>query len=249
MVAYGRQWFKGDTAMLNRWSLRDQLIGLPTVCVVCGAEGGGALDLCDACRDDLPRVGAACVQCGLPTVSASAQRCGQCLSEPPVYSRTLAAFSYADPIRSLLHRLKFQRKLHVARVLGYLLAEVVRANDGQADLVIPVPLHRARLRERGYNQALELARPVAATLRIPLDTTSCTRVRAAEAQMSLPADQRRKNVKDVFEVTRPIAARRVAIVDDVMTTGATVEELARRLKRAGVEDVQVWVCARATLKA
>ena len=122
------------------------------------------------------------------------------------------------------------------------------ASDAQADVIVPVPLHRTRLRERGYNQALELARPVASALGIPIDTGTCHRVQASVAQMTLAADARRRNVRGAFQATGDIAGRRVAIVDDVMTTGATVNELSGELLRRGALEVQVWVCARAMLE-
>jgi len=116
------------------------------------------------------------------------------------------------------------------------------------EIIIPVPLHRTRLRERGFNQALEIARPIARSLSIPVDYKSCERVRKTSAQSLLPAAERRKNIKGAFRVTRPIAARHVAILDDVMTTGHTVQELAATLRKAGVERIDVWVVARTSLQ-
>ena len=130
------------------------------------------------------------------------------------------------------------------------MAEHYAQQDARPEVIIPVPLHTGRLRERGFNQALELARPVAARLRIPINIHACARTRGTAAQSDLPAAQRTKNVKGAFELREPLKeVHRVAIIDDVMTTGATVDELARVLIAAGVENVQVWVCARAVLNS
>ncbi len=172
--------------------------------------------------------------------------CGQCAQQPPSYDRALALLRYAYPADRLVQRLKFNAQLHLARLLGERLAEHVARHVTQPpQVILPVPLHRTRLRERGFNQALELARPIARHMDIPLDYRSCVRVRATTAQSLLPAAQRRRNIKGAFRVTRPIKAHHVAIVDDVMTTGHTVEEFAATLRKAGVKKIDVWVLARA----
>jgi ComF family protein len=172
--------------------------------------------------------------------------CGQCLQDPPSYDSAVSLFRYAYPADHLILRLKFQAQLHLARALGELLARhLKREMQTMPEIIIPVPLHRARLRERGFNQALEIARPIARSLSIPVDYKSCERVRKTSAQSLLPAAERRKNIKGAFRVTRLIAARHVAILDDVMTTGHTVQELAATLRKAGVERIDVWVVARA----
>ncbi len=172
--------------------------------------------------------------------------CGQCTQQPPSYDRALALLRYAYPADHLIQRLKFNAQLYLAHLLGERLAQHVARHVTQLpQVIIPVPLHRARLRERGFNQALELARPIAHRLGVPLDYRNCARVRATAAQSLLPAAQRRRNIKGAFQVTRPIKARHVAIVDDVMTTGHTVEEFAATLRKAGVKEIDVWVLARA----
>jgi ComF family protein len=113
------------------------------------------------------------------------------------------------------------------------------------DVIVPVPLHKSRYRQRGFNQALEIARTVSKDMQVPLDVYSCQRQHDTPQQSQLPAKQRRKNLKNAFAVVRPLNAAHVAILDDVMTTGSTVHELAKVLKKAGVAKVDVWVCARA----
>lgn len=158
----------------------------------------------------------------------------------------MSLWRYAWPADHLIQKLKFNAQLHLARLLGEHLAEHVARHVTQPpQVILPVPLHRTRLRARGFNQALELARPIARRLGIALDYRSGARVRATAAQSLLPAAQRRRNIKGAFQVTQPLAARHVAIVDDVMTTGHTVEEFASTLRKAGVEKIEVWVLARA----
>jgi ComF family protein len=131
-------------------------------------------------------------------------------------------------------------------LLGRLLAEHLRGREAPLPgLIVPVPLHRQRLRERGFNQALELARTVAAHLGVTLEPHCCTRVRATGAQTELTARERRTNVRGAFRMEAPLAARHVAILDDVVTTGSTVQEVARVLASAGAERIEVWACARA----
>jgi ComF family protein len=147
----------------------------------------------------------------------------------------------------LIHGFKFHKKLGLARLLGGLMAESLRDRiDVMPEALIPVPLHRLRLCERGFNQAMELARPVSRRLECSLAHDGCRRVRATEMQSLLSADARRRNVQGVFEITRRFPGH-VAIIDDVMTTGSTVAELAQALRHAGAERVDVWVLARAAL--
>ncbi len=218
---------------------------MPRYCVVCGAGGDG--ELCAGCRRELPHNASCCARCAVPLPEAKGELvCGQCAQQPPSYDRALALLRYAYPADRLVQRLKFNAQLHLARLLGERLAEHVARHVTQPpQVILPVPLHRTRLRERGFNQALELARPIARHMDIPLDYRSCARVRATTAQSLLPAAQRRGNIKGAFQVTRPIKARHVAIVDDVMTTGHTVEEFAATLRKAGVKKIDVWVLARA----
>jgi len=171
--------------------------------------------------------------------------CGQCLSKPPAFDASYAPFIYQDAMRHLITTLKFGTDYKNARLLGQLLAEHLKQCPDKPDAIIPVPLHKARYIERGFNQSIEIARTVAKELDIALDLNSCQRTRNTPQQTRLTAKQRRKNIRNAFAVVKPISARHVAILDDVMTTGSTVRELAAVLKKAGVGRVDVWVCARA----
>lgn len=212
-------------------------------CRVCGEAGDAALALCLPCRDALPLNRAACARCGVP-LPVAADACGRCLRKPPPQARTATVFVYRAPLDRLLPRAKFHGDLASLRLLATLMAPVLgRAPRPQA--LVPLPLHPARLRRRGYDQALELARPLARALALPLRDDLLQRVRATTAQSRLDAAARRRNLRGAFAVRAGIALpAHVALVDDVMTTGATAQAAATALRRAGVARVDVWVCAR-----
>lgn len=228
-------------------ALADRLAGwlFPGRCLVCEERGGSGRDLCDACADALPWNASACTRCALPLPSSPApQQCGACLRRPPPQDGTRAAFVYRDALKHLLPRAKFHGDLAAARLLAGLMAGGWQAAP-RPQALVPVPLHRARLRERGYDQALELARLLARMLGIPLRADALVRPRATAAQSALSAAQRRRNVRGAFVVPAGIALpAHVAVFDDVMTTGATAQAAVQALRRAGVARVEVWVCAR-----
>lgn len=222
----------------------------PAACVLCGKAGADNRELCADCLGDLPFNSVACPRCAqaLPIQAAVNSLCGHCQQSPPTYDHAFSLFQYSHPASKLILRLKFNAKLNMARLLGELMAEhLQQRRQDLPQLIIPVPLHRWRLCGRGFNQALELARPVARKLGIPIDYQSCVRTRKTAVQSKLPAKEKRANVKGAFSVIKPIQARHVAIMDDVMTTGHTLEEVAKVLRQAGVERIDVWVVARASL--
>ena len=205
-------------------------------------------DLCRACEQALPRVSWGCLRCAAPGTArgAAESACGECQTHPPAYDETRAAFIYASPVDRLIQDLKYHGRLELSRVLGgYLAAYLQRLNDPPPDVIVPVPLHPARLRERGYNQSLEIARFVSRRLRIPLDWQAAKRIRQTAPQTELPRDQRRRNVRGAFATDEVFSGSRIAIVDDVMTSGHTVNALAESLRRSGAREVRVWVVARA----
>ena len=170
--------------------------------------------------------------------------CAACLQRPPPLDATWAAFLYAAPLDRLLPRYKFHGDLAAGRLLAQLMAQAW-SGDVRPQALVPVPLHQARLRRRGYDQALELARPLATALDLPLRCDLLQRVRATAAQSQLDAASRRRNLRGAFRAGGRDLPAHVALVDDVMTTGATVHAAAEALRRAGVARVDAWVCARA----
>ena len=205
-------------------------------CYLCRGAASGTL--CTACDADLPRLdGPRCPRCALD--SPRGEVCGRCLSEAPHYDATVAALAYEFPADALVHALKFRGELALAALLGKELSRLVAGLE--TDYVIPVPLSAARLRQRGYNHAAEIARHIA---RKKLELSLCERGRDTPPQMDLPFAERQRNVRGAFRCTRAIAGASVAVVDDVMTTGATLNEVARTLKDAGAARVVNWVVAR-----
>ena len=210
-------------------------------CQLCASASGANL-LCNDCLRSLPRLDVACPRCAMP--SAMGQLCGQCLKTPPYFDSTLAALRYAFPTDQLVLGLKYGARLPLASLLGDLLGSILPLHTGIPDLLIPMPLHRTRLAERGFNQALEIARRLTSISGKPICTDGIVRIRDTAKQADLPADRRRANVRGAFECRDDLSGMTVAIVDDVMTTGASLNELARTLKRAGATSVQNWVVAR-----
>ncbi|WP_018972284.1 ComF family protein [Rudaea cellulosilytica] len=230
---------------------RLQFALLPPHCLLCGARGETLRDLCRACLADLAVNHIACARCALP-LAAPAALCGECLKNAPAFDTAFAPYLYGHPLDLLLTKLKFGHSLAAGRVLAELWTTALRTalDDGTIasvpDFIVPVPLHPSRLRERGYNQALELAKPLAREFGLVLAPGLLRRTRATAAQSDLDAVARRKNLRSAFEVdTNHAAPAHVALLDDVMTTGTTLREAARTLKRAGVARVDVWVLARA----
>lgn len=215
---------------------------LPQDCFLCGAASGDEL-LCCACGSDLPRLPALrCPVCALPTPQG--ETCGACLKSPPHFDATLACFSYAFPVDRLVQALKYRHRLAVS---GYL-ANALRAASPppvSADLLLALPLSAQRLRQRGFNQALEIARPLARHLGLPLPVDGYRRVVDTAPQASLPWKERHKNMQGAFECDLDFSGKAVIVVDDVMTTGATLNEFARTLKKHGAAKVINWVVARA----
>ena len=219
---------------------------VPPRCLLCGAAGADARDLCAGCAGDLALNVVCCPRCALP-LATPAPLCGECLAHEPPFAAAWAPFVYAHPLDLLETRFKFGRDLAAGRVLADLILERAGIDAPvHPALLIAIPLHRARLRERGYNQALELARPLARALGIPLRHDLLVRDKATPPQTGLDAAARRRNLRGAFALA-PDAnlPAHVALFDDVMTTGATLREAARILRRGGAERVDVWALARA----
>ena len=199
------------------------------------------------CLQALPREHHACPQCAnlLPESTPPLSLCGDCLRWPPAFDRTHAAFRYHGSMRYLITQLKFAAHTKNARLLGQLLAQQLHNHAPQPQVLIPVPLYRKRYRERTFNQSLEIARVLSQQLGIPLALNSCIRQRDTPQQSQLPRQERLKNLHNAFALPQPIAFKHVALVDDVMTTGTTLHELAYLLKKHGVQTVDAWVVARA----
>ncbi len=238
----------GDAAAVTLRSVRGAINLLtPCRCVFCGEICTQAEQFCCAlCRDDLPWLGPHCRSCArsLPAATSASASCGECLLHPPPFTEAAALFIYAFPVDAAIRALKFQRRLDYAAAFAALLAVRMRSLSPEIDAVIPVALNWRRQLRRGYNQAMELAAPMARQTGLPLVDT-VERVRFTPYQTGLPARQRQRNLLGAFRARGRIRARHVLLIDDVMTTGATCRQLALTVLGAGALRVSVLVLARA----
>jgi ComF family protein len=233
----------GAFASVRRGAVGAARRALPQRCELCAAASGAEL-LCSGCLASLPRLGPACPVCALP--NANGEVCGHCLAHPPPFDSTVAAFAYAFPVDRLLHSFKYHGRLALAEwgATAILAEREHHRATGLPDRLIALPLAPERQRERGYNQAFEIARAIGARLRVPLLSKGTNRVRASPPQAALPWSERAGNVRGAFACELDLAGMSVAMVDDVMTTGASLCEFAKTLRRAGAARVQSWVVAR-----
>lgn len=212
-----------------------------TLCAGSAADGR----LCSGCRADLPWNRVACPICALPQKTV-AHACARCAAESPPFDFAWSAFRYEGPLPMLIAGLKYHAQFRHARLLGLEMAEALaRRAAPLPSLLLPMPLHPRRLRWRGYNQALELARGIGARLAIDIDAEALRRIRATPDQIGTSAAKRRRNVKGAFAASAVLEGRHLALIDDVMTTGASVAELARACRKAGAAKIEVWTAARA----
>lgn len=230
-----------EKAAAFRRGVLDRL--LPQDCLLCSAAAGDAL-LCAACAADLPQLAAArCPRCAQP--GPANETCGRCQKTPPHFDAMRAPHPYAFPVDRMIQQLKYGHQLAIADHFGEQLAAACRGIA--ADLIIPMPLHATRLAERGFNQALEIARPLARATGIPIDSRCCARERPTSPQEGLSLAERRRNLRNAFFCSTDFAGRHLLLVDDVATTGASADECARTLKLHGASRVTVAVVARTLL--
>ncbi len=227
--------------MIYNWLKNNQWLKLDLIfkqnCLLCASSEANKNGLCGACMCDLPfSPTTSCPQCGL---SSNGLVCGSCLNSPPDFDATHTVFTYSFPVDAMMQRYKYGSALHLSQTFGQLLAE--RVDVGTVDLIVPMPMHPARLKERGFNQAIEIAKVFG---KVKLDYISAIRQKLTPPQASLPLKERVKSIKGAFAVNANLAGMRIAIVDDVMTTGASLNELAKILKKAGATHVECWVIAR-----
>ena len=216
-------------------------------CLLCLSPTNNRYLLCSFCEDDFPKNDHYCVVCSIPLYEESLT-CGKCQNSNLFYETSLIPFIYATPIKQLISQLKFHSNLTYAPLLAEcFLQRLMYRKNNLPECIIPVPLHTERLRERGFNQALELAQLIGTKLNIPVDYKLSQRHKITPFQSGLSAKQRKLNLKNAFSIKRTHQYKHVAIFDDVVTTGVTVNELAKQLKQSGVEIIEVWAIARTSI--
>ncbi|MGB1271069.1 MAG: ComF family protein [Endozoicomonas sp.] len=219
-------------------------------CLLCRGITSCLHPICPLCVNAFPFIDSACSHCGLPLTSSDTGLCRQCLNQPPDFDHCLSPLVYAFPVSRALQSIKYQSRLELVRPITRLLVDLLEdqyIGRSWPEAMVPVPLHPARLRKRGYNQALLLARSIRRQLNTcppVLDDRLLKRTRATDPQQGLDATARRRNIRQAFTLNHSPPWQHIALVDDVVTTGATVSEIARLLKRSGVRQVDIWSIAR-----
>lgn len=234
--------------MVYKWTNKLLIRLFPYRCLLCGDPQDSqarAIDLCHRCRDALAKNSSPCESCGLPIpVDASNRLCTHCIQRRPTYDQITAPYLYQAPLDGFVTRLKFQGRLNYGPLLADLMRAGLKPERPQPEILLPAPLHSKRLQERGFNQAAEVTRWLSKRLEIPWSADLLQRVRYTKAQSGLDRKQRHQNVRGSFLFRPDINYRHIAIIDDVVTTGATAEAMASAVKAEGIETVEIWALAR-----
>jgi len=201
-----------------------------------------AYALCPDCINDLPKINSACPHCALPMDKN--RTCGQCLTHPPIQTQSTSAYVYSDTVRQLLIDFKFHGKLYLS---DFFAEQIISSLDSKPlpEVLIPIPLHHNRLRQRGYNQSHELAKSLSKRLKIPINNNYLSRTVDTVAQASLTFKERKKNIQHAFKLDNKDVPKHIALIDDVLTSGHTANAAAKLFKRAGTNTIEVWTIARA----
>jgi len=228
---------------LKRWLL-------PPICLLCENFLQSREAICKSCKNDLPILPKHCLQCAqtLSSPNEMILTCGTCLKKPPPFDKIFALFPYEPPITQFITLLKFHGNFKYASLFAEYLIQKIQTEWYQdhslPHLILPVPLHTKRLKERGFNQALEIAKPIAKALSLPIDQHGVKRIRETKAQSGLSSDARKKNIAHAFQACQDYSNLIIALIDDVITTTSTVTEISRVLQKQGAQSIHVWCCAR-----
>lgn len=223
-----------------------QGLSLPSICTVCNQFHKGSMAVCSFCMDLMTPLGLRCKQCAYPLPQTDYLICGQCIKKPPYFDNAYIGYQYEEPLRSLLHQFKYRNSLYLGSFLCHLISHTIPkiAPDASPPCLIPIPMHPKKIKQRGFNQAAILTKLLAKQLKIAYDHKNCQKVINTAPQASLNGEQRQKNLHQSFKVNQ-IPYAHVILIDDLLTTGSTANELARILKQTGVARVDISCCARA----
>jgi len=223
-----------------------QKLRLPTLCELCRQYHRDAESVCDPCISQLDTLGPSCIYCAHPLDNADFLYCGQCCKEPPYFDQAVIGYPYKEPLRTLIHQFKFGNKLYLGSFLAIIMEHRISKSETKPQCLIPVPLHDKRLKKRGYNQAAVLTKLLAKKIQIPYQLNSCRKIINTVPQAESAQQKRKTNLKKAFKV-KTVPYQHIALVDDLLTTGSTANELAKCFKKAGVKQVDIWCCARTVL--
>ncbi|KTC96302.1 ComF family protein [Legionella feeleii] len=220
-----------------------QLLRLPSVCVLCQQYHRDPFAVCQPCNDLFKQITHACYFCALPLPDAKFLVCGVCSQKKPGFDHTITRYYFEEPLRTLIHEFKYRDAFYLRTFLTKLMLDALPEKTTSTQCLVPVPLHPRRLQQRGFNQAAELAKLLAKQLKIPCELNLCKKIIHTIPQANLDSQRRRKNLHQAFQV-KINSYNHITLIDDLLTTGSTVNELARLFKQQGVTRVDVWCCAR-----
>lgn len=221
-----------------------QFFRLPSVCTVCYQYHKGTLAVCEPCQTLLTPLVYFCKYCALPLPNRNFLICGQCSQKKPYFDRAMAAYLFEEPLRSLLHEFKYRDGLYLTSFITSLMLKTLTKDFEKPQCLIPVPMHPKRLQQRGFNHSAEMVKRLGKILDIPYELSLCSKIYNTAPQAGLDGKQRKRNLHNVFSA-KANSYRHVMIIDDLITTGSTSNELTRALRKTGIERVEVWSCARA----
>ncbi|PHS72438.1 MAG: phosphoribosyltransferase [Cycloclasticus sp.] len=234
---------------VNIWLNNAQTYIYPHTCFLCDQPSSTSMDLCTTCLNDFHSIDQRCTYCDIELSGVSLVTtnlvCGRCLKTTPYYDKIRTLYRYSDATRFLIQSLKFNAKHSCARTIGTLMARHFSHLNEKPDALIAVPLHPKRLIERGFNQSDLIAQYIQQTLDVPMISHQLQRVTNTVSQSTLKAPERRKNLTNAFRYELLKTYPSIAVIDDVVTTGSTANEIAKTLKKAGVKRVEIWAFARA----
>lgn len=220
-------------------------IRLPRSCFLCAQYHNDDDAVCHVCQQLLSPILYACTYCGRPLPESRFLTCGLCIQKKPNFDQTIAPYAFEEPLRTLLHEFKYRHGLYLRSFLAKLIMNHLPPHALDTECLIPVPMHPDKLRQRGFNQSVELVKYIGKSLRIPYHLQACQKIIPTMPQAGLSASERHRNLSNAFQA-QALPYKRVTLIDDLMTTGSTANELAKILKKEGVEHVSIWCCARVT---
>lgn len=233
--------------MRNKLLSIAQSLRLPAICILCNQFHNYSLAVCHECIALMPRLGISCSRCAFPLSDNKYAWCGHCIKKTPHFDSVTIGYRFEDPLRSLVHRFKYQNELYLGAFLTQLILNTWQKQPTYPQCLIPVPMHPQKIKTRGFNQTVIFARLLSKKLGIPYDIRYCKKIINTPAQVQLDRVQRTHNLRGAFS-SQPSPFEHVALIDDLLTTGSTANELANNLKLSGVQQVELWCCARTVKK-